>query len=422
MKNIINGNMNRRHSNMNIRVIKTEEDYLAALKELERLMSLHPKLGSEDSDRLELLSLLLEKYEQERFPIELPDPVSAIKFVMEQRGLIHSDLEKYLGSRGRVSEILAGKRPLSKRMMRALHEGLGIPAEVLLNEPGANLPKALDLDWTSFPLKEMQKNDYFAISYDNLSQLKEYAEDLVRPMIETLEKECCSPALSRSSAGRVRSKKEIDGYSLAAWQARIVEKAVKNKLPHKYLKGIDEKFLNHVGRLTILDNGPLAALEILNKQGIHLIIERHFPNTYLDGASMMLKDGTPIIGLTLRYDRLDNFWFTLMHELVHVAFHLSQDKSPIFDDLDESPTSDPLEKQADELAEKTLLPQWSRKQSETAEKSKTMGEIRQLARNLGVHEAILAGRIQHDTNKFAKYRSMLGLGIPSKLFATLSKN
>jgi len=119
---------------MNIRVIKTEEDYRAALTELERLMNLHPKRGSADSDRLEVLSLLLEKYEQKRFPIELPDPISAIEFIMDQRGLSRRDLEAYIGSRGKVSEVLSGKRPLSKRMIGALHEGLGIPLEVLFNQ------------------------------------------------------------------------------------------------------------------------------------------------------------------------------------------------------------------------------------------------------------------------------------------------
>ncbi len=119
------------------KVIKTEEQYEEALARVETLLDIDPETGTDESDELELLTLLIVDYEKIHFPIDLPDPIEAIKFRMEQQGLTNKDLIPYLGSRSRVSEVLSRKRPLTLNMIRALHRGLGIPAEVLLNEPDA---------------------------------------------------------------------------------------------------------------------------------------------------------------------------------------------------------------------------------------------------------------------------------------------
>lgn len=124
---------------MDIKVIKTEEDYQRALTEIESLMDAQP--GSAEENRLEVLSILVEKYEEINFPVDLPDPVSAIKFRMEQQGLKQKDLVPYIGSQPKVSAVLNGKRELSKDMIRKLHDGLGIPLEVLMNKPGSENPE-----------------------------------------------------------------------------------------------------------------------------------------------------------------------------------------------------------------------------------------------------------------------------------------
>ena len=115
---------------MEIRPIKTEADYEAALEEIERLFDAAP--DTPEGDRLEVLTTLVEAYEEKHYAIPLPDPVEAIQYYMESRGLTRRDLESYIGSRGRVSEILSRKRSLSIEMIRRLHAGLGIPAEVLI--------------------------------------------------------------------------------------------------------------------------------------------------------------------------------------------------------------------------------------------------------------------------------------------------
>ena len=118
---------------MKARVIKTRAEYQAALARIEKLMDAAP--NTPRGDELELLSLLVHDYEEKKFPIDKPDPVVAIRFRMEQHGLAPKDLVPFLGSRSRVSEVLAGKRSLSLKMIRALVAGLGIPAESLLGEP-----------------------------------------------------------------------------------------------------------------------------------------------------------------------------------------------------------------------------------------------------------------------------------------------
>ena len=118
---------------MAIRPIRSRKDYRAALREVTSLMGARP--GSAEGERLDVLVTLVEAYERRHFPMDLPDPVAAIQFVMEQRGLTVKDLVPILGRPNRVYEILARKRPLTLKMIRRLHAELGIPAESLINAP-----------------------------------------------------------------------------------------------------------------------------------------------------------------------------------------------------------------------------------------------------------------------------------------------
>lgn len=115
---------------MDIRPIRTEGDYQASLAEIEQLFS--AAQGTVEGDRLEVLVTLVEAYEDEHFSIPDPDPVEAIKYFMDSRGLSRKDLEPYIGSRARVSEVLNRKRPLTLKMIRKLNLELGISAEVLI--------------------------------------------------------------------------------------------------------------------------------------------------------------------------------------------------------------------------------------------------------------------------------------------------
>ena len=115
---------------MEIKLIKTENDYNQALERLEVIFD--AKKGTPEGDELELLSILIEQYENTHFPIDLPDPIEAIKFRMEQMGYNQNDLAKIIGLKSRASEILSKKRKLSLEMIRQLHTSLHIPTDVLI--------------------------------------------------------------------------------------------------------------------------------------------------------------------------------------------------------------------------------------------------------------------------------------------------
>ena len=117
---------------METRPIRSESDYEAVLAEIDTLLD--AKEGSPEEERLELLSVLVEVWEDKHYSIGPPDPIDAIQFVMEQNGLKRKDLEPYIGPRSRVSDVLNRQRPLSLKMIRKLSEGLGIPAEILIRE------------------------------------------------------------------------------------------------------------------------------------------------------------------------------------------------------------------------------------------------------------------------------------------------
>lgn len=122
---------------MEIRPVRTKSDYKAALKIVSALVDADPKRGTPNGDRLEVLGTLVEAYEAQHYPIELPDPIEAIKFRMEQQGLRPKDLTPMIGGLNRVYEVLNRKRPLSIAMVRRLNASLGISAECLIGEVAA---------------------------------------------------------------------------------------------------------------------------------------------------------------------------------------------------------------------------------------------------------------------------------------------
>jgi len=121
---------------MEIKPIRSEADYQSALKEVETLMMAQP--NTPDGEKLDVMVTLIEAYEAKNYPLELPDPVAAIKFEMERKGLTVKDLEPMIGKSNRVYEILSHKRSLTLKMIWRLHNGLGIPAESLIKQPSAN--------------------------------------------------------------------------------------------------------------------------------------------------------------------------------------------------------------------------------------------------------------------------------------------
>ncbi|MDL2122089.1 MAG: transcriptional regulator [Deltaproteobacteria bacterium] len=389
------------------RLIKNEKDYEKALFRVEQLMDAEP--GTAKMDELELLTALVKMYEDQHYPINPPDPIEAIKFRMDQLGLTRKDMVPYIGTKSKVSEILNGKRPLTLAMMRSLNKNLGISAEVLLKEPGAGFPNEMqELEWHRFPVVEMAKRCWIP----KVDDVKEKAEELMRGFIaQAGGPEMVSVAFFRQGKG-ARYNSKMDPYALTAWCIRVLTLTRKNPLKNKYVKGsLKLSALQEVARLSYFENGSLLAREYLEKQGIHLIVVPHLPKTYLDGAAMLLPDGTPVIGMTLRHDRIDNFWFCLLHELAHVAKHLSTAKRIIVDDLDlrghDPEIEDKIENEADEMTRNGLIPKkvWDKKPMGG---KAIAAEVYALAKKLKIHPAIIAGRIRFEHNNFRLLSRYIG--------------
>lgn len=390
-----------------IKIIKTEKEYNAALEMAEKLIDKNPEPGTEDADKLELLTLLIEKYEDAHYKINLPDPIEALKFRMEQQNLTQKDLIPYIGSRSKVSEILNKKRPLTLKMMRTLNKNLGIPAEVLLRENASILDEDTNIDWQRFPITEMVKRRLFLNFTGTVTQAKEKAEELMRVFFQSVGVSKIQPALYRKN---IRTGSSMDEYALFVWRVIVENKAEKTLLPNSYKRGtINNDFLKKLVGLSYFKEGPRLAKEFLGKNGIHLIIEPHFKKTYLDGAAIWNKNGNPIVALTIRYDRIDNFWFSLCHELAHIALHLdkAQSEDPFFDNLEVE--GNDLEKQADQQTRDWLIPRKEWKNSNVLEHP-LQKYIEELAGKLKIHPAIIAGRIQHEKKNYRILSQIVGQG------------
>lgn len=386
-----------------LKIIKTEQDHQQALARLMVLMDLDPNENSPEQDEMDVLAVLIEKYEQEHFPIAKPDPVTAIKFRMGQQGLTNKDLVPYMGAASKVSEVLNGKRPLSLNMIRKLSSGLGISADVLIQAPELTAANDLEIEWSDFPIAEMLKRGYFEGFSGKLSELKEYAVEHLNSFFTSVPNGLqLKPALLRSSAHLRSNDKETDEFAVWAWQVRVLQKAQEEQLPANYTAGtVNLAWMQKLARFSWSVQGPLLAKEFLNKHGIHLVIEPHLPKTYLDGAVCLRCNGNPVIALTLRHDRVDSFWFTLMHELAHIALHLDGSESWYLDDLD-STHSDKAEQEADALASEALLPAAKLKDHKVA----NADDIKQLAKVLEISPCIIAGRLRHETAEHTMFGTL----------------
>lgn len=376
-----------------IKVIKTEKDYKEALELVEVLMGNNPSPESEEGEKLNLLATLIEDYETTVIPESLPDPIDAILFRMEQANLKPADLVPYIGSRSKVSEVLSRKRPLTLSMMRSLTAGLGIPAKVLLKESD-EFRDPENIVWKSFPIKEMEKRGYFGKKSSLSADIKVLMESFFKPI--------GSPAtilgLLRKT-NYIRASRPMDKQALAAWSGYVLKQAQEIEYHSTFKQDkINLEFMQQLSKLSADPKGQNRVFDILKGIGIGLVIEPHFPKTYLDGAVFMVDKKHPVIGLTVRHDRLDNFWFTLMHELAHLALHYGHNTNLFYDDLDKQDPNE-TEKEADQLAAEALVPEsiW---ENSPAKLIPSPIAAESLAKELGVHPAVVAGKMRREGDQY----------------------
>jgi HTH-type transcriptional regulator/antitoxin HigA len=387
------------------RLVKTEAQYREYLEEIERLCDLDPEPNSEDGERLALLALLIKDYEKERASLPLPSPVDAILFRMEAQGLKQKDLVPYIGSKSHVSEILSGKRKLTINMVRALSKGLGIPSSALLVDSENQKLEENETDWSRFPINTMAKRGWLSVPQgaspeDSVNAIKEFFNKVGGQGI--------GPAYCRRTM-HLGGEVKTDIYALNAWLARVLVRS-RDLSPDKdqsFRKKDKRDFLKSVAQLSWLEEGPIIAQEYLQQSGIALIIEPHLPKTRLDGAALLDSNGAPVIGMTLRYDRLDNFWFTLLHELAHVLLHLQSKQEAFIDNTEHDPDGERKEIEANNYAQEALIPRSIWRRSD-AYRSQRVEDIERLAKDLKIHPAIVAGRIQRETGNYKRFAKLIG--------------
>lgn len=391
------------------KMIRTDEDHQAAMDRIDEIFGAPP--GTPKGEELALLVHLVAVYEAERYPIPLPDPIAAIEFRMEQQELTQRDLIPYIGSRSKVSEVLSGKRQITMRMARALHQHLGISAEVLLQETGVSFDDSLEgIKWERFPLAEMARRGWIK----RLTPYKDHAEELVRGLMESAGgRRTAIQPLFRRNAHR-RENTNTDWHALQAWCWRVMGVANQDPPSNPYRRGsVTPGFMAAVARLSPKRNGPRLAQSFLAERGISLVIERHLSKTHLDGATLWFEDDRPVIGMTLRYDRLDNFWYTLMHELAHVGRHEGVDEKEFFDDMTlrgaKNVADDAVESEADEWAEEALIPGDMWEASAVRFSPRTLDVI-ELATEVGVHPAVVAGRVRYENDDYRLLSQLVGNG------------
>lgn len=386
---------------MDVKIIKTEADYAVAMARLSELMSGDLAPNSSQENELELLALVIENFERQTVPPVKPDPIESILFRMDQMNLARKDLVPYLGSLSKVSEVLARKRPLSLPMIRRLHHGLGIPADVLI-EDVAVVEDEPTIDYTRFPLKEMRDRGYFGEFQGNLRKLKDYAEDLIKGFMP----KHMGPAFLRAPLSQ-RGDREPDEMAIRAWCMCVLRKAKDAGVTREYKLGtITSAWMRELAKLSAFSNGPQLAMEYLARHGIVFVVERHFNRTFLDGAALLDHTGRPVVALTLRHDRLDNFWFALMHELAHVAHDLTAEAPFFIDDLERA-DQDAIEERADRIAQEALIPAQSWEGAQVRETLTTEDAVA-FANEIGVHPAVVAGRLRHDTKNFRLLNHLIG--------------
>lgn len=389
-----------------LKPIRSERAYERALSRIGKLMGADPT--SPEGRELDLLADLVDLYERKHHSLGQLDPVDALELRMEEHGLSPHDLVPYLGSPSRVSDVLARKRSLTLPMARALNRHLGIPADVLLREP--NPPEMWDDDhWRRFPLRAMANRGWIP----KVPGLPHHAREVMEQLLARAGTRPDSAALFRRTGLRANAKS--DSYALQAWCWQAMALANRHCPRAEYVPGtIDLKVLRRIARLSRHRDGPRRAAHLLADLGIPFVALSHLPRTYLDGAALQLIDGRPVIALTLRHDRLDNFWFCLLHELAHVGRHMDYDNPTAF--LDDQSlrragpvVEDPREAEADEWAEEALIPGDAWEASDVSIRP-TAINVLHFAEELGVHPAIVAGRVRFMRNNYRLLSQFVGSG------------
>ncbi|MGJ5000102.1 helix-turn-helix domain-containing protein [Bradyrhizobium sp. HKCCYLRH2060] len=282
--------------------------------------------------------------------------------------------------------------------------------DMVLEEIAPNLKRGFDVG--KLPIKEMKKRGW-------LSTIK-LPQQLTGPLSDAqLAAAFVSQAVSTYALHRqnIRLGCKQDEYALLAWKARILQRArdLEVRTPAGPLEAA-QSLVPSLVRLSPRKTGPIEAIELLRRHGVIVVIEPHLPATHLDGAAMM-SDDKPIIALTLRHDRFDNFWFTLLHELGHIFLHRNQGLKDGFFDEEGAPSADELEREADNFAESALIPTevWAKS---FVRFTRDKNQVLEFAKNHGISSAVVAGRLRRERKDYSLFSELVGQGQLLKMMSS----
>ena len=214
---------------------------------------------------------------------------------------------------------------------------------------------------------------------------------------------------------KVRMDRNINKDALMAWHIRILCLANKRKLSQTFNPNVmSQEWFRELAKLSRFPEGPLLAKDWLLESGIYFVIEPHLPQTYLDGGALRHPSGAPIVAMTIRYDRLDNFWFVLFHELSHIHLHFQTEQDTDFFDDSEVESND-IELEADEFALNALVPpeMWNNCISRFSLDTDT---ARTEAEQFQIHPSLIAGRIRHERQNYTVLNDVIGHGEVERSF------
>jgi HTH-type transcriptional regulator/antitoxin HigA len=245
-----------------------------------------------------------------------------------------------------------------------------------------------------------------------MTKLQELGVMKIRESFSSFLQRAFGPQTSTALLRKTRTSRtnaKTDQSALQGWCAAVQILAAKDRISALTAKRIptirDGRIL---AKLSAREDGPERVRDALAEFGVVFVVLDHLPCTYLDGAAMCRQsDGVPIIAVTRRHDRLDNFWFTLLHEFMHVVLHLNRDRPLIVDDLEVRGEED-FEDEADKHAQAALIPSkiWSRNDTGNFD----LDDVARTAREAGVHPAIVAGRWQREHNDYRRFAKLVGRG------------
>lgn len=221
------------------------------------------------------------------------------------------------------------------------------------------------------------------------------------------------PALAMFKGRRLSAQRDlVEEISTMAWIAHVMDAAQSQSQTVEFKpSSVSDDFVRQLAKLSVLEDGPKRALAAIRDIGIHVVVESGLPGMSVDGASLHTRHVGPVLAMTLRYDRLDNFWFTLLHELGHISLHLAEPSDDVFVDSIENGASDEeeAEAEANAFAKDGLVPRdtWLRSD---AHRVGSESSVVSLAKQLGVHPAIVAGRIRYERREFRIFTGLVGVG------------